>query len=403
MTSLLSDSPFTRVLALSTAAWLLACPTPAPSNDPQLHSPSQLAAEVRSALAERSHFLLLSRVTTLLKQLDDQNLPAVREVYDEYMAGLSQGEVRAFLSAWADLDLEAAFDYARSIPFPTQGEEALGVVIQEWASRDPAEARLRAEGLVQPFRKRKAQPLVHLVRGWVHVPDSGLEAYLRERPKNNDIHSAVLQEIYRARGPEALMRWAEEFIAASDDPALRLRTLRKSVRTIGYRDPEAAADWVLRQHGRGEYAVDGPEVLAEAWGQRDRRSALAWLRTISEEEVRSKAIETTFRQWLRAKPVEAAAWLEAQGNSSFTHPASVASAKQAIIARDPDRATAFCERVPPSDLKQRCLQAVAIQWYDWDPVAAGLWMESSDLDPELRDTVRAVKQKVRRPRGMPRS
>jgi len=366
-------------------------------------SPAELAKEVGAAFAEPSQFTRLARLTGLLAQLDDRNLGAVRDVFDDHMAGLSQGEVRAFVSAWAQRDLAAAYDYAESIPFLAQGEEALGVAVQEWAARDPAEARIRAEALVLPGRKRQAQPLVRLVRGWVHQPDSGLEAFLREYRKRNEIHSAALQELYRAYGAEHLIRWADAFIAGSEDASLRSRTFRKTARTIGYREPEKAADWVSGHYGKDEYAADGPEILAEAWARRDVEAAIEWLRGGAPEAARPKALETTFRQWLRAEPAEAAAWLETHRDDPFAHPASVASAKQAIRARDPDRAIDFCARVPPSELKQRCLHALAIQWYEWDPVAAGRWMESSDLDPELRDSVRTIKQRIPRSRLAPPS
>jgi hypothetical protein len=360
-------------------------------------SGTQLASGMRAAFAEASLFERLTRLTELVDDLDDDNLRAGRDVFGEYVAGLSDAEVRIFMSAWARRDPSAALDYASAIPFTTQREEAIAVVIQEWAARDPLEARPRAEALVIPGRKRAAQPVVRLVRGWVHHPDSGLEAYLHERPKRSDLLSAALQEVYRLQGATHLMRWVEDFISEDADSEHSWQTFRKAVRTIGYRDPEAAAAWVSEHHGRGYYASDGPEVLAEAWGLRDPGGAIDWIRTGAPEAARAKSLEAVFRLWLRHDRSAAREWLDAHRDDPFARPAALAAARDAIGAKNPEGAIELCSRIPPSELLQSCLHALALQWYEYDPVAAGLWMESSALDPELRDSVRSVKQRLRRP------
>ena len=129
------------------------CSEPSKS-DGQLRA-TQLASQLRGAFAEASLFERLTRLTELTEKLDDDNLSAGRDVFDEYVAGLSDAEVRIFMSAWTRRDPVAALDYATAIPFSTQREEAIAVVIQEWAARDPAEARPRAEAPNADWSRRK--------------------------------------------------------------------------------------------------------------------------------------------------------------------------------------------------------------------------------------------------------
>lgn len=386
--------PSAIVIALSGILGV-GCSEPSDS-DGQL-SASQLDSELRATFAESSLFERSARLTELVGKLDVDDLGAGRDVFDEYLAGLSSAEVRIFMGAWARRDPVVALDYATAIPFTTQREEAIAVVIQEWAARNPAEAKPHAEALEIPGRKRAAQPLVRLVRGWVHRPDSGLEAYLREWPKRGELISAAVQELYRYRGPTHLMRWVDGFLPQLADPSHRWQAFRKTVRTIGYRNPEAATAWVSERYGAHDYARDGPEVLAEAWGLRDPLAAIEWIRTGAPEAARTKALESTFRQWLRRDRAEARAWLDAHRDDPLAQPAALAAARDAIAGNHPEGAIEFCNRIPPSELLQSCLHSVALQWYESDPVAAGAWMESSALEPELRDAVRSVKQRLRRP------
>jgi hypothetical protein len=378
------------------AAVLAGCSDPAvaPAGPP----PGDLGEQVREALAEPLHIDRMARLASALEQLRERDLADVRPVFDEHLPGLARGEVRMFVSAWASLDPLAAHAWARAIPFESQREEALAVSVQDWAVRSPLEAQRVAEELVLPGRRRAANPLSRLVKGWVHSPEGGLEDYLVRHPERGDLVSAVVQEIYRARGAQGVMRWTETFVARSDDSDQRWQAFRKAVRTIGYRDPEAATGWVSERYANDAYARDGPTLLAESWAWRDPEQAIEWLRSRAPEPARAEALEATYRTWLNRDGDRAREWLAKQPDDRFYDPAHVATAKLAIRSRDADRAIASCDRVAPSQLRQNCLHAVAAQWYGWDPVAAGAWMEASDLDPELRDSVRSVQQKLRKRR-----
>jgi len=354
-------------------------------------SPQQLAAQVREAFAEPLHIDRMTRLAQLVAQLDAENVGEVSRVFDEHVAGLSGAEVRIFISAWSQWDEVSAHAFAEAIPFATQREQALAVVVHDWAVRNPLDAQAVAEALVLPGRNRAANPLERLVKGWVHQPDTGLEDYLQQHP---ELVSAVVQEVYRVKGLEGLIGWTENFIRGNDDPDQCWQAFRKTVRTLGLRAPEAATDWVSEHYGRGEYARDGPRILTESWARRDTISALEWLRTRAPEQARAEALASSFLLWLSRDGAKAREWLDSRPDERFYDPAYAASAKAAIRSRDPESAIQFCERIPPSDLKQSCLHGLASKWYRFDPVAAGAWMESSSLDPELRDSVRAAQQRL---------
>ncbi len=357
---------------------------------------AEVAERVRAALAQPRHLDRIVALGEALGRLDADNLPETRAVFDEHVAGLARGEVRLFVSAWSAFDVAAAHAWALSVPFEAQREEALGIVVHEWAVQDPIQARLVAEDLIIPGKKRVAAPMVRLVRGWVHRPDSGLDTFLLERPQREELVSAAVQEMYRVGGAQRVMDWLDAYIERVVEPETRRKTFRKAARTIAYRDPESASAWVVGHYAAHEYARDGPEILAESWLRRDPDEALAWLRTRAPEAARESALEGAFRAWLLRDHARARAWLAPRVDDAFLRPAIVASAKNAVRRRDPQDAVQSCGRLPPSELLQTCLHAVAAQWYSWDPVAAGEWMESSALEPALRESVRATKQKLRK-------
>ncbi len=378
-------------LIVAVSVIVFACSAPEPA--PPVHGGEGVAESVRSAFAEPRHIDRAAELSAALARLGPDNLRETRAVYDEHMAGLARGEVRLFVSAWCAFDLPAALDWARSILFETQREEALGIIVHEWAAQEPLEARFVAEELVIPGKRRVAAPMVRLVRGWVHHPNGGVDEFLLDRSAREELVSAAVQEIYRVGGSKGVMAWFDSFVAQVDEPEVRWKVFRKTVRTIAYRDPESAAGWVVERYSPDGYGRDGPEILSESWIRRDPDQAVAWLREEAPESVRAESLERAFRGWLLRDYAKANNWLSPRMDDPFLRPAIIASAKNAIRQRRPDEAIRSCERIPASDLLQSCLHAVAAVWYGWDPEAAGEWLETSELSPDLRESVRSTQQK----------
>lgn len=361
--------------------------------------PEEAAAAVRLALTQPSHFERISQLAGALSHINTENLPAVFAVASEQMAGLSQSEVRLLISSWSRIDPASAFAYADSIPFETQRREALGTATFEWARVDLAAARRGMENLPEGGRFRVERPEGSLVRGWAYTPDSGLEAYILERPERDDLLSAVIQEKYRRLGPEKLTEWADSLIEKESTPEFRRKIFRKVARTIGYRKAASAIPWVLANFSEEGIGRDGPLILVESWSQTKPLEAIEWLRTDAPEASRSTGLQSAYRQWLGRNRQEARRWLASMPDDPFYFSAYAALAKKNARDREFDEAAKHCQRISPSELKDDCLYAVATLWYKADPLEAGLWMEESSIDPGIREKVRLSVQRVRPRKG----
>ena len=81
------------------------------SDETQL-APSEVAKEVRNALAEPAYLDRNTRLASALRQLNPDNVDAVADVYTELLKDIEESEVQPFFDAWANFDAPAAFNYA---------------------------------------------------------------------------------------------------------------------------------------------------------------------------------------------------------------------------------------------------------------------------------------------------
>jgi hypothetical protein len=381
-------------LAMSVAS-LSGCSEPqSDSADSTQLGPSELAAEVRGALAEPNYMDRNGRLVSALRQLAPNNVDAVAAVYTELLKDLGESELEPLLDAWADFDAPAAFEYSMDVPYVGVRESAQRAAIYSWAVRNALEARVAA-GQAAAANRRNAM-LFHqaLIGGWAISGQGGLDDYILDDSDFEDPGQLILAaqpKIYLRDGPDGLLEWSENIVQRATDYTTRMKAFRYAVRTAGFRDPQAAIPFVVRHYG-ADYAEEGPRVLADTWAHRDPEAALDWIRNGAPEAARPNALGMTVSSWLIRDREAARSWIDsAPVGEPYYQPAFDSLAKR-LVKRDPEEATEWCQRGETQEVNSLCLQQVAGIWYRKDPVAAGRWMEEeSGLSAE---DIASVRQRV---------
>jgi len=351
--------------------------------------PSELAEEVHAALAEPIRLDGYARLMPALQQLGPENVDAVSEVYTELFRGLGEPELRPFLDAWVAFDPAAALAYAERQPVALATKQAYAAVIYSWATREPIRAREVALEIIGESAYLTEAVTHALIRGWAMSDQDGLVKYVASSSDDPGYMAHIAApQIYLRSGAEGLFEWTDQLIESTAGYAPRMKAFRFAVRTVGFRNPQAAIPYINAHRG-ADYAKDGPRALLEVWIEQDHETALEWLRTGAPEASRAEALHMAFGSWLAHDPTEARSWIEAvPATDPFYQPAFSSFAKR-LAKIDPIKALEWCRRGQLDVGHRDCLLPVATTWYRKDPVAAGRWLErESGLDVADRIGVR---------------
>jgi hypothetical protein len=396
---------FALWIATAAAAFGIGWITPPPHVSPPV--PDDLAAAIRSALGEGDALERLARTTTLLEDLEPENLPAVVTVYERMITSIDPADLRAFFSAWARFDPAGALEYALAWPRRNMLEERrIGVraAIAGWAYANPSEARVAAEEVAKKNAPLRGDVWISLVAGWLRS-DQGTEGFgtflteLRPRQQRDAAADIAARELVRIGGADAALDWADAIVGdESQEPAFKRAVFEGTLHAAVVADPARTGAWAL-EHAEADYAVDTLLIAAGRWGRADGAAAMEWLGAYPAGEPRDKAVREAFLAWTTADWVSALGWLESISQTPFHDPALEVWAEQ-LLAWEPAEALGWCERILDVERRQRCLASGASRWYATDALAAEAWLQTSSLDEELRSQVRnkAGKSRPRRPR-----
>ncbi|HIF92914.1 MAG: hypothetical protein ABGX04_02410 [Myxococcales bacterium] len=345
-----------------------------------------LAKAIDQVLLEGSRLDRMSRLGPLLEQLDAENLSSVEAIYMRDLPNLGECDIRPFVDAWTRFDAPGAFSSALQWKYVAKRRIGVEAAVHGWAIRMLPGALLAVEQTAEE-RPRLAQMLREsLVSGWVHSGADGLSQYLRETPGELDpLLTIAVGATLRRHGVEELLRWSDEFGHGSTT-AFQAKVFAKTVHTVGRRDPERAATWILDHMGK-DYVADSPRILAEVWIDVDPIRAFEWLRTESPEEGRGKAVGLTFGRWLFMDREAALSWLGEKPRTPFHDPAINTMARQ-LSRTKPEESIEWCGEIMTSEWSQRCHFATAKIWYRRDPKVAEQWLAASPLSEDDRESVR---------------
>ncbi|NRA07389.1 MAG: hypothetical protein HRU02_04465 [Myxococcales bacterium] len=176
-------------------------------------------ASFQQALVERDPLQRWFRVSSYLQGLSPEELPDAVAVLQAQPRRLQSDELRAFMLAWARFDPHRALEQALAWPAADR-RRASGAAMFAYAFYQPeAGSRMLArlpEGKLRDFLQER------MLEGWAASGRLGeLNAYLASLPegdRRNVLVALLAREVARD-GPQALVRWRDEFPA--EDPALR--------------------------------------------------------------------------------------------------------------------------------------------------------------------------------------
>lgn len=364
-----------------------ACSAEPPSSSQTTEKTSaEVAQAVESALSLARPIDRLPALALALQSLNEGNLADVILVYSKITPPPTEYELLA--DQWAHFDPISAFEYAAELHNADARMAAMAAALRTWAIEDPQAAREMLEGRRGLRRGFPEKMKAALVSGWVRSPSGGVEAFLIENfdSGEDEVMSPAIYEVFRRDGAEGLMAWSESLINRSSDEQQSWRIFRKTVRRLTFSDAYLTIPWVMKHWGN-KYAVDGPRILVETWTHYDPEAAFEWLRTEAPEESREEAMRMAFRFWFYNDREAAQVWLDSRPDDPFYLPAIDATAR-ALVNSNPVKAASLCEQIPPGKMRQDCIRQVGVEWYRRDSIAAGRWLEQSDLSIEDREKIR---------------
>lgn len=223
-------------------------------------------------------------------------------------------------SGWALHDLDGAAKWVETLP-PSDGRTGMLDVLfnRHLETRGMEGAKAWFAGISQdPHNEVYRQRAFDLIANRLSKgdPQEALRWLEENEAAGYARKSSAVDEVVRAmaeRDPRTAAEWvlAHSQIKGNGDPDIALAI---AVREWSSRNPGEAENWLSRLQGTENHA---PAVLAFTKGNfADRpESAMGWLKTIDNAEVREKAIEQTAVSWLWEDRQAASRYLLDQGYS----------------------------------------------------------------------------------------
>jgi hypothetical protein len=333
----------------------------------------------------------LKRTRAIARIADDLNATQVREA----LAALEnknlncRDEIRLqLIGRWAELEPEAALQYALELPHGSLAPEAINVVITTWAATDGRAAEARVEAMTESFAKRIAwaalaeaisatdpkRAFTLMRRG---TPSAEAIEVLFERWTKNDPYEA-------AAGLELLGHRYQRDVA-----------LRAVSRKFAEADRERALEWAqalpASERSGESIAIRDPARLAtvvETWMNEDPGAALNWLRQLPDDFAKSDVLTALTRSLSDDDPgpaLEVAAMMPA-GKARD-------SALTKVInnwgEKDFTGALAWAQQLQETALRQNLLSRLAGQLAGQD-IPAALELASSIGDKPGQQAVNSV-------------
>ncbi len=282
---------------------------------------------------------------------------------------------------------QQALQEALDLPTMNARQQAVSRVAYVWARSDPYAAILYADNIEDPQLKRSFK------------------------------HSVINR--WAGSDPEAAMQHAQ----ALPNSMEREQLLMSIIQSVANNDPAAAfslandLDPSIRD---GAYAN-----VVSVWAQRDARSAISFMDTLSDERLKEQLIMSVARTYAEQAPGEALQWvfslnprlrdnLLRNGNIMF-HMArqnpdlaletvnsieSTTLRQQALLSvistiamTHPEKAATYLDSIANGDTRTMATMQIAQSWGPRDPDAALAWIDTLN-DMEYRQAVSSIAQSV---------
>lgn len=280
---------------------------------------------------------------------------------------------------WARVDGAATFAAARTLVATDGQHAALHAAVAAWAAVDPEAARaaLQSAGLDRPASDEMAA----LLRGWASGDRAGAEAYLCGAAGAGEA-DAVPASVARGYEAVACARIAEDpsgalawYRALSESWQTRLRQTMAAELTVA--QPALAGRW-LQEDAAAQLGTSDLLPLVRALGLEGFERPFAWAQSLANAGTRASALAAVIRERAAADLPGLGEWLASRHDDVALAPAFSLYAAH-VVRTSPAAAVSWALAIDDPMLRQRTLEAVALEWRGRDPRAARQWATESNL------------------------
>ncbi len=273
---------------------------------------------------------------------------------------------------------------ALQIPAGIRRQQALGGLMQSWATRDPDAAWAWANGLESPQDR-----LVALERATSSVMSRNptfVAEHLSDIPAGRSRSRAItgLAWQWAMQDPDAALKWAQGSLSYQESAS----AIPQIVAGWSQRDPAAAASYAA--------AITDPKArdaalnnLIWGWGQHDPSSAANFFAKLPESEQRRHYLSNVARQWASADPRAALDWAVRLSNPS-ERSSSLSSVLSSWAETDPASAAQSLLSVNDQDARTRAADNLTSTWVRSDPNAAVRWAQALPEGPSRANAYRGL-------------
>jgi hypothetical protein len=283
------------------------------------------------------------------------------------------------VALWASKDAEGALLWLESNAQGLARSETLKNGVTLWSAQDPAAAAAWIDGMASDGSKDVAAAA--LAEAWGTQDPTTTAAWIETIPLGPSRLAATqaLLDTWSSADPYAATEWAarEALLGSSD-------ALEQCLSKITESDP-ATAEGLVRTYLKTFPDAPLLEAYVTSLTRNDPTRAAEWLSDLPEGDPlkNNAATETLLYEWTRTDSVAASTWLSEQAPGP-QRDAAIKGFIESIQAHAPDAATLWSDAISEPEARIRNLAESLESWHASDPDAAAAWIQSAELEPDLR-------------------
>ena len=346
-----------------------------------------------------------ARAFQLLRETPDANPQHYHEVFDN----------------WAEMDPATAAQMALTVEKPAERREALKIVGQEWAERDPQavldwigqtdltsyEREIIRNSAIKAYAERDAKAAMDLlagldatirnralpgvVRELVKADPEAAVAWLRREPDSFSKYRAIneMSSALADNAPETAIELAKEI------PEIKDNALNAAFSTLASRDVDLALQKAQEWEGDPQYA-DIMNQIVSGYGRENPEQALSWANQL-DGDIRSSAIRSVIGRLADKDPSLAVKHLDDLGlaQDDPIYHRSISTIARDWAHHDPVTAAEWLDTLPDADWRNSAVGDIADQWARIDLVSASEWIASLTEGPGRDQAARRLVYRIR--------
>lgn len=268
---------------------------------------------------------------------------------------------------WASGNARDAVEWAKQLPKGRDGDQALAIVAQAAATKDP-KAASEAAGLMSAGEKKKAT-VRRVAAEWAKTDAVAASAWAGTLPPDGTREAAVAGAAQPASVPaETAQPAASPAETARDpDPAAEI-----VFNDIFFQDVSLAIA-VAEQLPDGEMREGVVHAVAVEWARTDPVAALSWATAqLPAGRVADTAEKAIVWEWTQRDFEAAAQWAGTLENAAGRERMQ-AEVALALVRSQPSVAAEYAAVLPPGETRNSSIGQIAYQWAARDVAAASEW------------------------------